>query len=185
MEHKGSRVLCTKRLVLRPFCVGDAEQMFANWANDPEVTKYLTWTPHGSIEVTRRLLALREEESKCPDVYHWAITMDGETIGDIELGKVGWSETAVLGYCLTKRFWGKGIMTEALGEVVRFAFEEVGLRRIDGAHAKANIGSSRVMEKCGLLYEGTRRDGFRLLSTGEWTDIVVRGILKEDYLSKK
>ena len=52
-------------------------------------------------------------------------------------------------------------------------------------HAKINLGSSRVMEKCGLKYEGTKRDGFRLLSTGEWVDIVVRGILKEDYLSKK
>lgn len=48
--------------------------------------------------------------------------MDGETIGDIESGKVGRSEAGVLGYCLTKRFRGKGIMTEALGEVVRFVF---------------------------------------------------------------
>ena len=61
----------------------------------------------------------------------------------------------------------------------------MGLQRIEGMHEKKNIGSSRVMEKCGLAYEGTKRDGFRLLSTGEWVDIVVRGILKEDYLNKK
>lgn len=185
MEQKGSKILTTERLTLRPFRVSDAEAMFANWAHDPEVTKYLTWTPHENVEVTRQLLAFREEESKRPDRYHWAITMDGELIGDIEFGLIEWSETGNIGYCLAKKYWGKGIMTEALREVLRFAFEEVGLHRVEGMHAKQNIGSSRVMEKCGLLYEGTRRDGYRLLSTGEWVDIVVRGILREDYFAQK
>lgn len=185
MEQKGSKILTTERLVLRPFRADDAEEMFANWASDPEVTKFLTWTPHVNVGVTRQLLAIREEGSKRPNYYHWAITMDGAIIGDIELGMIGWSETGNLGYCLAKKFWGKGIMTEALREVVRFAFEEVGLQRIEGMHAKCNYGSSRVMEKCGLLYEGTRRKGFRLPSTGEWVDIVVRGILREDYFARK
>jgi len=185
MEQKGSKILTTERLVLRPFRVSDAEAMFYGWANDPEVTKFLTWTPHASIDVTRRLLALREEESKLPDVYHWAITLNGEPIGDIEIGKVDRLETGNAGYCLAKKFWGKGIMTEAFREVIRFAFAEVGLHRIEGMHAKHNIGSSRVMEKCGLKYEGTRRDGYRLLSTNEWEDIVVRGILSKDYFAAK
>ena len=48
MKHLGSKVLTTERLVLRPFRADDAEAMFNNWASDPEVTKYLTWTPHKS-----------------------------------------------------------------------------------------------------------------------------------------
>jgi len=185
MEHKGSKILETERLVLRPFRVSDAEAMFRGWATDKEVTKYLTWTPHENIEVTRQFLAQREEEYKKPNVYHWAITLGGELIGDIELGEIDWRETGGLGYCMAKRYWGKGIMTEALHEIIRFAFEEVGVHRIEGAHAKANIGSSRVMEKNGLQLEGIRRDGFRLPSTGEWVDIVVRGILDRDYFAKK
>lgn len=185
MEQKGSRVLKTKRLVLRPFRASDAEEMFANWANDPEVTKYLTWTPHASVDETRRLLELWEAESRLPDVYHWAITLNGELVGDIAIGKIDRLETGNLGYCLAKKYWGGGVMTEALREVLRFLFEEVGLHRIEGMHAAQNIASSRVMEKCGLLYEGTRRDGYRLLSTGEWVDIVVRGILQEDYFAQK
>lgn len=185
MQNLGSKVLKTERLILRPFRVDDAEAMFQNWASDKEVTKYLTWTPHQSVEETRALLKIWEEESKQPNVYHWAIELNGELIGDIEFGEIGWTETGNVGYCMAKKYWGKGFMTEAFREVIRFAFEEVGLHRIEGMHAAANIGSSRVMEKCGLKYEGLKRDGFRLPSTGEWVDIVVRGILKEDYFAQK
>ena len=185
MQELGSKVIKTKRLMLRPFQKGDAEEMYQNWAHDPEVTKYLTWTPHKSVEETKAICALWEEEAKKPNVYHWAMVYAGELIGDITLLNVGYSETGIVGYCMAKKFWGKGLMTEAFQEVIRFAFEEVGLHRIEGMHVKQNSGSSRVMEKCGLKYEGTKRDGMRLLSTGEWVDIVVRGILKEDYFAQK
>ena len=186
MNHLGSRVLKTERLVLRPFRASDAEEMYANWASDPEVTKYLTWTPHKSAEETRALLALWEEESKKPDSYHWAITLNGELIGDVALVSVNdWHESAVTGYCLSRKFWGKGIMTEAYGEVLRFLFEEVGFHRIASCHAVGNPASGKVMEKCGLACEGTFRKEFRLLSTGEWTDIVHRAILREDYFARK
>lgn len=184
MKHLGSKALTTERLVLRPFRRDDAEAMFENWASDPEVTKYLTWTPHRSVEDTRALLTLWEEESKKEDNYHWAITLGGELIGDIALMDVR-DERAVAGYCLCRRFWGKGIMTEALGEVLRFCFEAVGFHRIEICHAAENPASGRVMEKCGLKYEGTKRKSFRLLSTGEWADIVVRAILEEDYFARK
>ena len=185
MQNLGSRILKTKRLTLRPFQSSDAEVMYENWAHDKEVTKYLTWTPHESLEETRAICALWEEEAKRPTVYHWAIVYENELVGDITLGEVSSQETGHTGYCLMKKHWGKGIMTEAFQEVIRFAFEEVGLRRIEGMHAKENIGSAHVMRKCGLRKEGIKRDGYRLPSSGEWVDIVVRGILKEDYLKKK
>ncbi len=185
MQNLGSKILKTKRLTLRPFRKSDAEAMFFNWASDPLVTKYMTWAPHKSVEESRARCAFCEEESKKPNVYHWAIERNGELIGDIELGEIGESETGNVGYCLARKYWGQGFMTEALGEVVRFAFEEVGLHRIDGMHVEQNIGSSRVMEKCGLKYEGLKRNGFRLHSSGEWVNIVMRGILREDYFRQK
>lgn len=186
MNHKGSKILKTERLVLRPFRAGDAEEMYKNWASDPVVTKYLTWVPHKSVEETRALLSLWEEEAKRPDTYHWAITLGGEVIGDIALVSVSEeNERAVTGYCLSKKYWGKGIMTEAYGEVLRYLFEEIGFHRIEATHSLENPASGRVMEKCGLLYEGTFRGQHRLLSTGEWTDIVHRAILREDYFARK
>ena len=107
-------------------------------------------------------------------------------IGDIEAGIVNeYQETGGLGYCMGKAWWGEGIMTEALTEVLRYCFEEVGFYRISGSHAAENMDSSRVMEKCGLKYEGTRRKAYRLLLTGERVDIVECGILKEDYFRNK
>lgn len=184
MEHKGSKILKTERLVLRPFRQSDAEEMFLNWASDPQVTKYLTWTHHNSIEETRALLTAWEEESKRKDTYHWAITLNGEVVGDIALVSVR-GENATTGYCLSRKVWGKGIMTEAYREVLRFCIEEVGFHRVEAAHSALNPASGRVMEKCGLKYEGTFRKEIRLLSTGEWTDILHYAILEEDYFARK
>lgn len=184
MEHKGSKVLTTRRLILRPFRADDAEEMFRNWASDPEVTKFLTWTPHKNIEETRALLTLWEEEAKKPETYHWAITFAGELIGDIALVAVH-GENALTGYCLSRKFWGKGIMTEAYSAVLKYLFEEVGFHRIESCHSLENPASGKVMEKCGLKFEGVRRKAFRLLSTGKWTDIAYRAILEEDYFARK
>lgn len=184
MEHKGSKVLTTARLVLRPFRESDAEEMYRNWASDPEVTKFLTWPPHKNVDETRALLKLWEEESKNPETYHWAITLGGEVVGDIALVLVK-GERAVTGYCLAKKCWGKGLMTEAYREVLRYLFEEVSFHRIEATHSAENPASGKVMEKCGLLYEGTARKAFRLLSTGAWTDIIHRAILREDYFARK
>lgn len=188
MRHRGTRELETRRLLLRPWRESDADEAFAHWMNDPDVTKFLTWRPHGDISVTRALLKAREEVCASPDCYHWAIVLkEGNVlIGDIEAGIVDpYQLCGSLGYCLGKEWWGNGLMTEALGEVLRYCFEECGFRRIAGSHAAENIGSSHVMQKCGLRYEGTRRKAFRLLSTGEWVDIVDRGILREDYFEQK
>lgn len=190
MNHLGTKILHTKRLTLRPFTIDDAEEMYKNWASDPDVTKYLSWTPHGSVEDTRSLLALWEEETKKPDTYNWTIVFhDGKKdilIGGISLfGISDNSERAEVGYCMSKKYWGKGIMTEAFSEVLRYCFEDVGFYRIEGQHAAPNIGSGRVMEKCGLKYEGTMREHCRLLSTGERVDIVIRAILREDYYNLK
>ena len=106
--------------------------------------------------------------------------------GDISLLSVDEkNEKAIVGYCLSRKHWRKGIMPEALEEVLRYLFAEVGFQRIESSHAVPNPASGRVMEKCGLLYEGTFRKSFRLLSTGEWVDIVHRAILREDYFARK
>ena len=184
MQHKGTKILETERLLLRRWKESDAEEAFARWMNDPDVTKYLTWTPHGDIEETRALLKMWERESGEPHIYHWAIVLkEGNVlIGDIAVVRADdFQERGTIGYCMCKAWWGKGIMTEALSEVLRYCFEEVGFFRIDGEHAAENIGSSRVMEKCGLVYEGTRRKFFRPPTTGVRVDIVERGILREDY----
>ena len=77
----------TERLRLRPFREDDAEAMFYGWANDPEVTKYLTWDVHESIDVTRYVLKMWVDEYEQPDRINFAIELkdSGELIGGIDV----------------------------------------------------------------------------------------------------
>ena len=67
MQKTGTITLETHRLMLRQFRIEDAEDMFANWASDPEVTKFLTWPPHESVEATRTLLSEWSKDYEKPE----------------------------------------------------------------------------------------------------------------------
>ncbi len=73
MEHKGTVAIETERLRLRRFCVEDAQSMFRNWASDKEVTKFLTWPAHGSVDVSRHVLESWVKAYDDPGNYQWAI----------------------------------------------------------------------------------------------------------------
>lgn len=162
MEHKGTSDIHTERLILRKFTVGDAPAMFANWANDENVTRFLTWQPHGSTDVTESILRDWEKQYNSHDYYNWAITFKdaaAEPIGSIavvcpidERLKI-----AVIGYCLSQKHWRRGIMTEALEAVCGFMFDKVGVSKVASYHDPRNPHSGDVMKKCGMKYEGTVR----------------------------
>ena len=90
------------------FTLDDAPAMFENWASDAEVTRFLTWQPHASVEVTRSVLADWVSSYEQPDFYQWAIELRelGEPIGSISvvelLEEVG---SAEIGYCIGKSWW--------------------------------------------------------------------------------
>ena len=83
LHHAGTQILKTKRLVLRPFSLDDAQAMYDNWASDPQVTRFMNWSTHESIEVTRTILAEWVPQYQEPSYYHWCITLDGEPVGAI------------------------------------------------------------------------------------------------------
>ena len=85
INHQGSKILETERLILRPFTLDDAGTMFRNWASDPEVTKFLTWPTHASREVSEKVLQDWVEQYEKPDCYQWAIVPRelGEPVGSI------------------------------------------------------------------------------------------------------
>ena len=77
LHHAGTQILKTKRLVLRPFSLDDAQAMYDNWASDPQVTRFMNWSTHESIEVTRTILAEWVPQYQDPSYYHWCITLEG------------------------------------------------------------------------------------------------------------
>lgn len=157
--HKGTKTLETPRLILRRANLADAEPMFRNWANDPDVTKYLTWPPHADADVTKSVVAGWVECYQKEDYYHWMIILKetGEPIGSLLASCVGRVPSAHIGYYIGKKRWHRGIMTEALNTVIRYLFDEVGFTRIESMHDPNNPHSGAVMRKCGMTYEGTHR----------------------------
>lgn len=160
MKHLGTKRLETDRLILRRFTIEDASDMFENWAKDPEVTKYLTWQAHTDLDETEEVITRWEDETIDDNVYQWAIECKeiGQVIGSISAVNMNEKVQSVeIGYCIGRAFWRKGYTSEALAEVMRFFFEEVGANRVEARCDVRNQNSAKVMEKCGMVYEGTSK----------------------------
>lgn len=166
--HRGTQSIETVRLLLRRFRIEDAEDMFHNWANDPEVCRFLLWGPHMNIEASRRRIKQWIDQYEFGTSYVWAITLKDKdvTIGSISVEiSSDIDMSCEVGYCIGKAYWGRGIMTEALRAVLHYLFYEVGYRRIFAKHDTLNVASGKVMQKAGMhfiKYEyhvGLRRDG--------------------------
>lgn len=160
MKHIGTQYIETERLILRRFELSDAQAMFDNWASDSEVTKYLTWPTYTAVSTAEQILGEWVSQYAQDDCYRWAITLKEngpQPIGSIDVGR--WHEDGAvpeIGYCIGRRWWHKGIMTEALGAVIDFLFDQVGVQRIIARHDTNNPHSGDVMRKCGMRFEGIR-----------------------------
>ena len=155
IAHKGTVPLVTARLRLRRFLPDDAQCMYRNWANDERVTRFLTWTPHESPEMTAKLLEMWCGAYISPDVYNWAMEFEGEPIGGINVvRKDDAQKVAHLGYCMGVNWWNRGLMTEAAAEITRYLTGEVGYETLCISHAVGNPASGRVAQKCGYVYVG-------------------------------
>lgn len=181
LDHKGTDTLKTDRLVMRPFLEGDGDAMYANWASDPEVCRFLTWPPHESADFTRQLVSDWASCYGSDCYYHWGITLSGELVGDIAV--VRWNEQneeAELGYCLSRRLWGQGLMTEALRAVSGYLFDIVGFHRIALRHDSDNPASGRVMQKAGFLYEGCLKEAYKRRD-GSRANLCLYGATRSDF----
>jgi len=182
MNHLGTKTLETDRLILRKFKLSDAEEMYNNWAKDDDVTRYITWPTHKNIEETRKVVAGYVNDSQRDDYYHWCIVLKetNEAVGSIGAFRLFEDlKLFEIGYCIGKRFWNRGITTEATKALIRFFFEEVGVNRIEARHDTKNPASGRVMAKAGMRFEGILRQAGKN-NTGI-VDMAVYAILKEDW----
>lgn len=173
-------ILETDRLILRPFEIDDAEDMYNGWANDPEVTKYLTWDTHKDIEVTKMLLNMWISEYEKPERLNFAIVLKSEEklIGGIDVvGYLGGADgTPVIGYNLSRRYWGCGYMTEACKCLIGYLFSK-GYTDIRIDAMPENTASIRVIEKCGGVFIGS---GEEYLPLKDKTALINRYIVVRD-----
>lgn len=151
------KIIETTRLRLTPPVVENAEEIFSSYAQDAEVTKYLVWQPHQSIETTRDFLFRCMAVWALETAFPWVIRRKGDDklLGMIETRMDGYR--ADLGYVLARPHWGQGIMTEAVRAVVGWALSEPELYRVWAVCDVDNKASARVLEKAGLEREGILR----------------------------
>ena len=186
MQHIGTKTIETHRLRLRPFRAEDAPAMFRNWASDSAVTEYVTWKTHASEQETAGITAAWEKQSaEDPAFYQWAIELKaiGEPIGSISAIHIDEAvESAELGWCIGRKWWGAGIMPEAGAAVIAFLFDQVGLNRVAARYDARNAKSGRVMQKLGMTFEGVLRQAGRC--NAGICDEAFYSILREEYLAR-
>ena len=160
----------TNRLKLRKLQAADAAAIFSNWANDPEVTRFLTWNPHESVQVTEAVLAGWLREYGDARTYRWGIEEKetGTLTGMIDV--VGWQEDfPVIGYVLGKAWWNQGYMTEACRAVTDYLFAE-GFEKILIEADVRNSASRAVIRKTGFIYDYSEK---RVLSAAKPEEVTV------------
>lgn len=147
----------TERLVLRRPGAVDAPAVFARYAGDPAVTRYLGWRTHTSVTDTQIFLACCDTEWRQTGVGPYLIESreTGDLLGSASLRMVS-SQQAAAGYVLARDAWGRGYATEALHAVRGLALR-LGVLRVTATCHPDHRASVRVMQKCGFTREGVLR----------------------------
>ena len=149
--------LKTERLRLRKAKLADAEAIFRQYAQDPEVTRYVSWRAHADLEETREYVRMCLLAWDVGKAFHWVIERneDRQVLG-MMIARAA-EEKWELGYVLARVYWGQGYMTEALKALIAWGLKQKEIYRIWAVCDVDNLASARVMEKVGMAREGVLR----------------------------
>lgn len=176
--------LQTKRLILAPYSEGDLEDILS-YASHPEVSKFVPWESHKTIEDSRKFLDFIKQSTRLASgklFYIFAIRLkeSGRVVGSIDFKNVN-PCCGQIDYALGFDYWNKGIMSEAATAIRDWAFScSSELVRLQAFCVADNVGSSRVMEKIGMKKEGVRKKSFMLKGTP--VDLIDYAILRDELL---
>lgn len=171
----------TKRLILRPWNLEDAQDMF-EYAHDPRVGPITGWPVHETLGDTRAILKKFVADD---EVSALVLKENGKVIGSVGMHRRDPEESTQnlphreVGYCLNPSYWGHGLMPEAVMECLRYGFEDLGLTLVWCGYYDGNDKSRRVIEKCRFSYRftkdkwneqmgETRTEHFYALTKEEW-----------------
>jgi [ribosomal protein S5]-alanine N-acetyltransferase len=173
-------IIDTERLLLRPLREEDASIFFEMWS-DPEAVRYFSFPPMQAIEQAHARVADKLQSSRDGNSVICVIESrdKGEVLGDCALfNGVSHSRRAEIGYCLGRKHWGNGYMTEAADALIEHGFKRAGLRRIEADIDPRNLPSIQLVERLGFKREGYLRE--RWMMEGEIADTVLYGLIQSD-----
>lgn len=171
----------TPRLRLRKLSMRDAQDIF-DYSQDPQVARYVLWEAQTSLSEARSYIRFMLRKYRLGEPASWGIEWKetGRIIGTIGFMWIQRDNAAAeVGYSLSRAYWNRGIMTEALSALLRYGFRSMNLNRIEAQHETENPASGAVMRKCGMQREGTLRQ--RLLNKGRFVDVELYAILRRDF----
>lgn len=175
------RDLQTPRLILRALQPGDVRG-YLDIFSDPQSMEFWSGEHITTLDEAEDMLAQDFEWVKSGEALCWGIALPetNQLIGKISLYFFSkQNRRAETGYILNREFWGRGLMTEALGAVLRYAFDELKAHRIEADVDPDHAASLALLEKFGFVREGTLRD--RWFVHGEWHDSIMLGLLSKDF----
>jgi [ribosomal protein S5]-alanine N-acetyltransferase len=171
-------LLETKRLRLRPLKLDDATDVFA-YAQDPLVSQHVLWHQHHQLSDAITFVKTIVRKYENGEVAEWGIELKSERVIVGTCGFVNYSaehRKAEVGYALARRLWGNGMASEALEAVVRIAFDELNLNRLEARCTLENKASMRVLDRAGFSREGLMPA--QLWIKGSFHDVAYYGRLK-------
>ena len=147
-------IIETSRLKLRSPVMEDAPAIFEQYAQDEEVTKFMTWRSHSDINTTQKYLEKCLDDMAAKTACYWMILLKqkNQAIGMIRLQCQ--NHRAELGYVLARPYWNRGLMSEALQPLVDWAIAQPSIYRVWAVCDIKNLASARVLEKVGMIREG-------------------------------
>lgn len=178
-------VLETDRLILRKMKVSDYADMY-EYAKRDDVTKYLLWRSHPDARYTRDYLGYVQSQYRAGEFFDWAVIHrdSNKMIGTCGFAKLDYeNNSAEIGYVINPAFWRRGYATEAVQRVVEYGFTELNLHRLEARYIVGNEVSRRVMEKCGMVFEGIHRSS--LFVKGEYVSVGYCAMTGNDYIEAK
>ena len=173
-----NETLISERILLRKFKKDDAPDIF-EYGSDEETLKFLVWEGLKTVEDAK--MAIINYYWSRQGFYAIELKDNAKCIGCIDLRLETEHEKSSFGFVLNRKYWGKGYMTEALTAVLQLCFEKLELNRVESTHYIGNEGSGRVMEKCGMIFEGIGKQEVKV--KGIFYDVAHYGITKDHWNS--
>lgn len=181
MKHAGTKTIETMRLTLRRLELTDAEMMFRNWTSDDNVTRFLRWDAHKTIEATKNMIQQWVNSYQEDSTYYWGMYLkDGEMIGSIGITITSeYDFKGELGDKIGSRWWNQGYTSEAARAVIDYMFRNTDIERMDAFSSVENPASGKVMEKAGMHQEGLLRHYYK--TRDGFHDCMLYGIIREEW----
>jgi len=162
---------------LRPWKIEDADSLVEN-ANNFDIARFMSdaFPSPYTLEDAKNFIAFATKDEP---IHIFAIEIDGQAVGGIGIHPQAdiMKKNAELGYWLGEKYWGKGIISKAIREIIPWAFNTYDITRIYARPFGSNMASQKVLEKAGFVLEARIKEN--IFKNGEYLDELIYAIRRQ------